>query len=125
MRHIIFFDGDCGLCQRSVRSILSIDHKGLFVFAPLEGKTAYEMLSGKLEYLRHENSLVLLESPEQKIWTRGRAVFRIFWLLGGKWRLLGWLYVAPFVDFFYKLVASRRHHFGKPITFDVKDRFLP
>jgi predicted DCC family thiol-disulfide oxidoreductase YuxK/protein-S-isoprenylcysteine O-methyltransferase Ste14 len=38
-RPIIFFDGNCGLCQRSVRTVIQLDAGETFRFAPLGGKT--------------------------------------------------------------------------------------
>jgi predicted DCC family thiol-disulfide oxidoreductase YuxK len=112
---LIFFDAECGLCQRSVRFIQSIDKKKRFAFAPLQGTTAQKKLSGRLEKLKRENTMVLLEncgSTKQRVWIRGRAVFRILWLVGGAWRFAGWLYILPFgLDAVYSLIARFRHLF--------------
>lgn len=108
--HLIFYDADCPLCQRSVQAILKLDKAKIFLFAPLDGKTASQEL--KPELLK-ENTLILLEhyqKPMQRQWIRGRAVSRILWLIGGKWRFLGWLCYVPFgVDLAYRFVAHHRH----------------
>ncbi|MBS0616151.1 MAG: DUF393 domain-containing protein [Verrucomicrobia bacterium] len=90
----IFYDASCSLCQRSVAWIKQRDKHHIFAFEPLKKET---------------DSLILVEG--KKKWIRGRAVMRILWLLGGKWKLVGWLYVVPFVDFFYRLVARHRRLF--------------
>ena len=37
---LVFYDGDCGLCHRTVRFLLARDPEGsLFLFAPLFGET--------------------------------------------------------------------------------------
>jgi predicted DCC family thiol-disulfide oxidoreductase YuxK len=41
---IVFYDGDCGLCARSVQYVMRRDTKGLFRFAPLQGETAAKLL---------------------------------------------------------------------------------
>lgn len=41
---VLFFDGDCGLCQRVVRVLLRIDREGRLHFAPLQGVTAQAFL---------------------------------------------------------------------------------
>lgn len=41
---VLFFDGDCGLCQRLVRLLLRLDRRGLLRFAPLQGPTAQAYL---------------------------------------------------------------------------------
>lgn len=34
---VLFFDGECGLCQRIVRLLLRLDRRGRVRFAPLQG----------------------------------------------------------------------------------------
>lgn len=108
MRSIIFFDQHCNLCRRTISFLIKQDQKNRFDFAPLDGTEALRRFSGNLAYLRDLNTVILVEAPQAKIWLRGKAVFRILWLLGGRWKLVGWLYVMPFVDLFYKLIAKHR-----------------
>jgi predicted DCC family thiol-disulfide oxidoreductase YuxK len=132
MNHLVFFDHSCSLCQRSVRWIIHHDRKALFAFAPLEGQTAATFLIRDLEYLKNENSLVLVENYKigpPKIWIRGKAVFRILWLMGGIWRLFGWLCFVPLgVDQIYRWVAKHRSSLffsmDKDLTSEEKNRFL-
>lgn len=112
IKSIIFFDNHCPLCCRTINSLAAHDVKKKFAFAPLEGKTAEKMFFGRLSYLRTLNTVILVEQPSGRIWVRGRAVFRIFWLLGGKWKSIGWLYEMPFVDAVYKIIAKHRKREG-------------
>ena len=41
---IVFYDGDCGLCNRFVLFLLKRDHRKVFRFAPLNGKMARQWL---------------------------------------------------------------------------------
>ena len=41
---VLFFDGECGLCNRLVRFLLRVDAKGRLRFAPLQGRTAQAYL---------------------------------------------------------------------------------
>jgi predicted DCC family thiol-disulfide oxidoreductase YuxK len=41
---VLFFDGECGLCNRIVRLLLRLDRRGILRFAPLQGPTAQEYL---------------------------------------------------------------------------------
>jgi len=41
---VLFFDGECGLCQRIVRFLLRLDGRARLRFAPLQGPTAQEYL---------------------------------------------------------------------------------
>lgn len=125
--HLIFFDGDCAFCHRSVRHIIAIDRDERFLFAPLSGKTAEKFLP---EHLRQINSLILVEhyQTERKVWIRSRAIFRIYWLIGHGWKLLGVLCFFPgFIgDLFYRWFAAHRHQFKLPMPKEPgpKDRFL-
>ncbi len=127
MKHVLFFDQKCPLCQHSVRAVLSRDRRKIFCFAPLGGATA------KRVGIETENTLVLLENYTtscQKIWVRGRGFFRILWLLGGWRRLIGWLYLCPIgLDLGYRLLAHQRHCLGLKgdphLLAKYPDRFLP
>ena len=41
---VLFFDGECGLCNRLVRLLLRLDRRGRLRFAPLQGRTAQDYL---------------------------------------------------------------------------------
>lgn len=41
---VLFFDGECGLCNRVVRGLLRLDRAGQLRFAPLQGPTAQAYL---------------------------------------------------------------------------------
>ena len=129
-KHLIFFDGDCALCYRSVREILKADDKEIFVFAPLGGKTAKEILIGPNAHYAKEESLILIEdfrSDERRFWIRSRGAFRIYWLMGSYW--IGWLCFLPawMGDWAYRWVAKHRHRlrFGWERPEYQSERFLP
>ncbi len=109
MHSIIFFDQHCPLCRRTISYLSHQDKNKHFRFAPLDGTTAKKMLHSNLRDL---NTVILVEHPGGKTWIRGRAVFRVLWLLGGKWKFLGWLYTMPFVDLCYKFIAKHRKRGG-------------
>lgn len=130
-KHLVFYDGTCGLCDHAVQFILKADKKKIFVFAPLEGETAKKVLKESPEV----DSLILVDDfglPMQRTYIQSQAVWRICWLLGGEWALLGWLSFLPgfLFDWAYRIVARHRHRF---FSSDVcilpdrsqKDRFLP
>ena len=43
----------------------------------LNGQIAEDQFRGKLSHLKHKNSLILIESPQDHIWLRGRVVLLI------------------------------------------------
>jgi predicted DCC family thiol-disulfide oxidoreductase YuxK len=96
---------------------MKIDQKALFYFAPLTGKTTKKIEQQTHRCFKTENSLVLIENYSainQKIYLRSKGVFRIFWILGGKWKLLGILSFLPFLfDLVYTFIASHRQSIGQ------------
>jgi len=133
-RHLVFYDGNCGLCDRVVQFVFNEDKKQLFVFAPLQGETASHYLRNLPPEMRFTDSLILIEdyrtSPRVSILAKG--ALRIAWLLGWPWMLAGWLSVFPgwLFDWAYRLIAAnRRWFFPQDQCFvppaEQKDRFLP
>ena len=113
----LFYDGHCGLCQRSVRLILAEDATGeAFRFAPLQGET-FEALLPAAERAALPMSLVV-RTETGTLLTRSAGVLHILRRLGGVWRLqAGVLLLLPaFVrDRLYDGVARIRHRiFARP-----------
>ncbi len=130
-KHVIFYDGECVLCHRAVQYLIDLDAEKLFAFAPLNGKTAADVLTGPNTCYANANSLVLVEdyqSTNREFWIRSKAIFRVYWLLGGAWNALGWLCFVPgnLGDVFYRWAANHRHQFKFKGGSDLgpKDRFL-
>lgn len=123
--HLVLFDDTCPVCRRAVARIIALDPKGLFMFSPLNGRTAKQGLKGKIAYLRRENTILLIENaqrPPSMVWMRGRAMLRCFWILGGKWKWVGWLCYFPWLpDLIYKLIAKIRRSMRIE---DVPERFF-
>jgi len=108
-KHLILFDASCSLCSNAVDKVMHWDKKELFLFAPLDGELARSM---KIE---PGDSFILVENfygGKKKIYLQGRGVARVFWLLGGWWKCLGWLSFLPFgLNWIYSIVARHRHRF--------------
>ena len=60
-KHLIFFDGDCALCHKLITYLITIDPEKKLSFAPLEGRTAQEILIGPNAHYAREETLVLVE----------------------------------------------------------------
>lgn len=133
--HLVFYDGECGLCDRAVQFVLKADKEKKFLFAPLQGTTAEELLADLPPKMKQADSLILIENykePTQQLHILGKGALRICWLLGGAWRLFGWLsYLPPILyDWGYRLVAQNRHRLFPQTECVIpdpaqKDRFLP
>mgnify|MGYP003631368400 FL=1 len=114
---IVFFDGECGLCHRTVRWLLAEDTDGAsFRFAPLQGDTIASRLTPE-RIATLPDSIVLLR-PGGELADRSDAVLLILSGLGGLWRLLGSglrLVPRPLRNLGYDAVARvRKKVFQKP-----------
>lgn len=110
---IIFFDDVCGMCNAFVDLILRIDRKQIFLFAPLQGSTARDLLPPLAEDAR-EWSMVYVD--EAGIHDQSDASLEVYRRLGGIWRLPGSLrYVPRFIrNPVYRVLARNRYRwFGK------------
>lgn len=127
---VVFFDGVCGMCNRTVDFIIQRDRHNRFLFAPLQGETAAEQLEASdTETL---GSIVLQKGDDS--YRRSTAIVRILWGLGGIWAFwaaLMWLIPWPLRDLGYKIIGANRYRFfGKKEacrmpTPDERAKFLP
>ena len=126
---ILFYDGECGLCARSVRWSLAHDRRGRLRFSPLQGKT-YAALErpGKPADL---SSVVLWD--RQGLHRESEAVLRLLGYAGAGWRLLGAagrIVPRPLRDAAYRFVAKHRMELGPAGACGLpeparSERFLP
>jgi predicted DCC family thiol-disulfide oxidoreductase YuxK len=131
MKHVIFYDGDCPLCNKAVRFVLATDRNKVFQFAPLKGKTADEKLSRLFLKNPDLDTLVLLQNyntSQEKLLIEGKGALRILWLLGFPYSFLGVLsFLPPLFDPLYRLIARNRFRLfttSKPLP-SPDNRFLP
>ncbi len=113
---VVFYDGSCGMCHRTVRFLIDEDPEGrLFRFAPIGGET---FLSRIDEATRRglPDSVAVLE-PDGRLATRSDAVIRLLDALGGRHtrraRLLRAL-PRPLRDLLYDGVAVVRRRLWAP-----------
>ena len=135
LAHLVFYDGNCGLCDQVVQVLLKVDTDEIFVFAPLQGTTAVQYLQHLPPEQKNLDSIILVEnfrSNRPQTFVLSKAVFRICWLLGRLWSVLGLLSFLPsiFFDWGYRLVARYRHQLFPQTSCvipssDQKERFLP
>ena len=128
---IVFYDGDCALCDRFVRWMLRRDRRQhRYRFAPLQGETARRMIRVDAGD-PGEWSVVLVDHAGEH--RRSTATLRAIAGLGGVWRAAGLLLLLPAAlrDRLYRLVARNRYRwFGRAPACalpspDERGRFLP
>ena len=113
---ILFFDGDCGLCDGFVSYVMERDRGELFRYATLQGQAAAERGLAMQDW--RDSSFVLEDSGV--LHEASDAVLRVLMMLGGGWRPLAWIGLRlPRIlrEPAYRFVARRRYSwFGKRET---------
>ena len=107
---ILFFDGVCGLCNRCVDFSLKHDPHGKVLFAPLQGKTAGEILSES----DVENLDTVIFYENGILHRRSTAIVKLLSAVGGFWSVLAWLLwliPRPLRNFGYRITAKNRYRF--------------
>ncbi|MBC74581.1 MAG: thiol-disulfide oxidoreductase DCC [Halobacteriovoraceae bacterium] len=109
---IVFFDGECALCDSFVSFVLKADKDRNFYFAPLQGHTAKKYLTDKT--LGDVDSVILFDGNQTLI--KSEAVLAIMAKLGFPWSIFLVFKAIPKAirDVLYELVAKNRIKlFGK------------
>ncbi|MGJ8638564.1 MAG: thiol-disulfide oxidoreductase DCC family protein [Opitutaceae bacterium] len=108
MDRILFYDGDCGICTRSVRFLLKRDTQQRLRFAPLQGVTAQSLIA---EGLRKELSTAVYRRKEGAVYLRSEAIFQALIDTGTWWRLparFGLCFPTRFSNACYDWIARNR-----------------
>jgi predicted DCC family thiol-disulfide oxidoreductase YuxK len=118
-RHLVLYDGVCGLCDRSVQLLLEEDRSQVLTFAANQGVTRSE-IERRRELPPADATLVLLRdygTPEERLFARSSAPLEIARLVGGWFgalALLGTAVPRALRDRVYDFVAKRRFRwFGR------------
>ncbi len=118
---VLFFDGECGFCDKAIRFAMSHDTHGRLYAATLQGETARTALAPFRAMLVDVDSTVLYlpATPERdaSVQIHSDAALTVLRLLGGGWAVLGslGLLVPRWIrDTAYKAFAKRRFQlFGR------------
>lgn len=111
MNSILFYDGDCGFCQKSVQFVLKYERKPTLIFASLQGEIAATLLPPNLT--QNLDSVVVYHNG--KILTESNAVLFIVKKLKFPFFLFFLLKIVPVSirDHCYQIISKNRHKFTK------------
>ncbi len=131
---IVFYDGDCGMCHRTVNYLVEKDPDGSrFRFAPIGGETFETQIADDLK-AGLPDSVIVLET-DGRLFTKSTASLHLLSKLGpgsaGLARVLGWV-PRWLRDVVYDGIAAvRRRVLAKPVdacpvgTPELRARFDP
>lgn len=132
---VLLYDGVCGVCNKTVQTILKRDRSGTMRFAALQSEYGQTALARHPE-LKDIDSVIFLDhsgvNRSERAYSRSTASLKVASYLGGVWKLFLIAYIVPKVlrDGLYDLVARNRYKiFGKHDSCmlpppDVRARFL-
>ncbi len=94
---VAFFDGECNICDWTVRFLLDHDLSGALHYAPLQGPTAAALRAERPDCPRDINTMVLAEpTPDGvRLHTRSDGLVRALELVGGAPRRARLLRLVP------------------------------
>ena len=108
---VVFFDGECNLCNGLVQFIITHDKKKQFLFVSLQSAAGIVATQNITDLHGHPFDSVILYY-EGKWQVRSSAALNIFFLLGGVWTLvygMGMLFPRRLRDMVYNYVARKRY----------------
>lgn len=124
-KHIVFFDGECNLCNSSVQRIIRNDKKSIFFFAPLQGDYAKNFLAEFGVDPQKLNTILYFNG--EKVYSKSGAVLRIAGKLKFPYPLLyPFLLVPGFIrNAVYDYVGKNRYKwYGKRDSCMIPDKEL-
>ncbi len=129
--NIVFFDGECGFCDTTIRWIMAIDKRKTIRYAPLQGETAARLLPEELRLEENLKTIVYI-NPQNSRYLKSNAVIEILCQIGGLWKIVkvGKILPTGLRDWFYDRIAERRRSLiskaACPLpTPDQRARLLP
>ena len=92
-----FFDGECNVCDWSVRFLLDHDRRGALHYASLQGETAAALRAERPDFPRDIDTVVVAEpGPDGlTLHTRSNGIVRALELVGGAPKRAGALKLVP------------------------------
>lgn len=107
---LVFFDGDCAMCHRSIRFLLRRSRAESFRFVPLQSLANTEWEKAIRKQFGHDLQTSLVVWRNGEFLNRSRAVLAISVALGFPWNLAAPMRLFPsaLLDFGYAFVASNR-----------------
>jgi len=115
-RHLLLYDGTCGLCHGMVRSVLPLDRRGIFHIASLQSTAGSQLLARAGGHPGHLDTFGVItnyQSHAGALLIKGTAALFVLTALGWPWKAAALFRLLPaaVLDAAYDLVARHRYRF--------------
>jgi predicted DCC family thiol-disulfide oxidoreductase YuxK len=110
---IVFYDGDCGLCNRVIQFILKNERGEKLHFCSLQSEFGTEFLKRKGYNAQRLNTLYLYNNS--KVFKKSSAVLQIIPYLKKQWHICLIFWIIPWFlrDVMYFFISRLRKYFFK------------
>lgn len=125
---VVFYDGACGLCSRSVLFLLRNEKDDSLRFCALQSETARKFFLENNLTIQTFDTIVIWDGT--RFFFKSTAVLRLIPYLKPPyfWLKIAWIFPRFLRDFVYDVVANNRKKFFKNTcalpTVEMKNRFL-
>ena len=103
MNPIIFYDGDCALCNHSILFLLKADTTEELRYAPLNGATTKKLLGPNYKYVLEKDTVTLLYKDQ--LYTETEAIIQSLRIINQ------WLWLAKLISIFPQSFRNRVYRF--------------
>lgn len=105
---VLFYDGDCGFCNRSVQFILDHERQDDIYFCALQSTKAQEFLKPFVQDILGENTMMLWEGGI--LYKKSDAALKVTSHLRNPWRMMRVFKYVPKIirDSVYDWIAANR-----------------
>ena len=118
-RHLVLYDGVCGLCNRLLQFLFTHDRGAVFSFAPLQsatGRATVARSGGNPDELSSFYVVADFRTPHATVFTRSDAALFVAGKLPWPWKAVqaGVIVPKPVRDLLYNAIARSRYRiFGR------------
>ncbi|MFM2039574.1 MAG: hypothetical protein RLZZ493_163 [Bacteroidota bacterium] len=125
---VVFYDGACGLCSRSVLFFLQNEKDNSLRFCTLQSETAHEFFLENNLTMQSFDTIVFWDGT--RFFFKSNAVLRLIPFLKTRfvWLKIAWVFPRFIRDFVYDRIAKNRKRFFKNTctlpTEAQKNRFI-
>ena len=116
---IVLYDGECGLCNGTVRYIYAHDRDEQFLYCSLQSERGQTLLAERGVTDIQMDTFYYIEN--EQCFSKSGGALRVLAQLDSGWKWLAVFRFLPcgFRDWFYDRVARNRHEISKSVTCEM------